>query len=360
MNRRSFLLVAVFLLSGCTASTGSDGRAPHVEAPVAARPADLQVRRVEVGVPRWYDPPYVEFGDADHGYALFASCAGRPPSSDCPARLYATDDGGRTWRRTSHPRPLAPGQRLEVTSDVPALLVAGDGWYHSLDHGTSFQHEPGAVRPSVLRALRGQVQVDPRTGELVRWRGGGWQPLPTQAPLVRPTSVYGADGLVVVTAVAGGRPLLAVSFDGGLTWRRPRLVTLEGDIATLRVAASVAGDVWLIGERAEPGRFPALWHYDGDWRPIVPPRDPGPYTSAVPFGENRLAVSGREGGAVVLADGDGDLREESWPLHGDHRLTVLADGALLARGPDDLLIRGSGEPGWVRIVLESRRPRTDE
>ncbi|MFG3603497.1 hypothetical protein [Micromonospora chersina] len=79
----------------------------------------------------------------------------------------------------------------------------------------------------------------------------------------------------------------------------------------------------------------------------------------MPFGENRLAVSGREGGAVVLADGNGDLREESWPLHGDHRLTVLADGALLARGPDDLLIRGSGEPGWVRIVLQSRRPRTD-
>lgn len=31
MNRRSFLLVAVFLLSGCTASTGSDGTATHVE-----------------------------------------------------------------------------------------------------------------------------------------------------------------------------------------------------------------------------------------------------------------------------------------------------------------------------------------
>ncbi|MEU9825070.1 hypothetical protein [Micromonospora chersina] len=100
----------------------------------------------------------------------------------------------------------------------------------------------------MLRALRGQVQFDARTGELVRWQGGGWQPLPTRSPLARPTSVYGADGLVVVTAVAGGRPLL----------------------------------------------------------------------------------------------------------------TVLADGALLARGPDDLLLRGSGEPGWVRIVLQSRHLRADE
>ncbi|MFG2056493.1 hypothetical protein ACGFI9_20965 [Micromonospora sp. NPDC048930] len=360
MRRRSTLLAAVFLLNGCTAVGGSGPPPAQVVVPTPSRAAGTEVRRVEVGVPRWYDRPYVEFGDADHGYALFASCAGQPPSSDCPARLYATDDGGRTWHRVPHPRPLASGQRLEVIADVPALRVVGDGWYYSLDQGTSFRRDAGPARPGVLDALRAPVKVDERTGELVRWQRGTWRPLPTPSPVTRPTSVHGADGLVVVTRVAAGRPLLAVSFDGGLTWQRPRLVTLEGPVATLRVAASPAGDVWLIGERAEPGRFPALWHYDGEWRPIVPPRDPGPYTSMVPFGESRLAVSGREGGAVVVADGNGDLWEKSWPLQGDQRLTLLADGALLARGPEDLLIGRGDEPQWVRIVVESRRPRTDE
>ena len=44
---------------------------------------------------------------------------------------------------------------------------------------------------------------------------------------------------------------------GRPNWPRPRLFDPDGEIAALRVAASVAGDVWLIGERrGTPAAFP--------------------------------------------------------------------------------------------------------
>ncbi|WP_200208598.1 hypothetical protein [Micromonospora coerulea] len=359
---RSAPLVALLVLFAAAACTIVDAGQPSPDPffPTAPpRTADaVEVRRVQLAVANGYDRPYVEFGDADHGYALFASCGGQPPASDCPALLFATANGGRSWHRISHPRPMARGQRLEVTVDVPVLFVPEDGRYFSLDDGSSFQHERGATLPPVVRALRSQVQVDDRIGRLVRWHGGVWRPLAVQPPLSRPQSVYGSDGLVVAASVANGRPVLAVSFDAGAHWRRPRVATPDGEIVGIRVAPSVRGDVWLIGERRDPDRFPALWHYDGDWRPLMVDRYPEPFVSLVPFGEGRLAVSGPDGGGLITAPG-GHYIDESWPLRGNHRLTLLFDGTLQARGPEDLLLGVEGGRHWVRVVLERRRPSTD-
>ncbi|MCM0673448.1 hypothetical protein NCC78_01740 [Micromonospora phytophila] len=319
----------------------------------------VTVRQARVTVPDRYDKPYVEFGDRDHGYALFASCAGRPPGPGCPALLFATADGGRSWRRIPHPQPLGKKQQLQVTVDVPVLFVAGDGWYYSLN-GRSFQHAPGATPPPVVRALRSWVQLDDRTGGVVGWYAGVWRPLPVQPPLSRPQAVYGSDGLVLAASVADGRPLLAVSFDSGVHWHRPRVPNPDGEINAIRVAPSVRGDVWLIGERRDPAQLPALWHYDGAWRPVMMDRYPEPFVSLVPFGESRLAVSGPDGGGVVIDD-SGHYVDKSWPLRGDHRLTLLSDGTLLARGPDDVLLGNTPDAAqWVRVVLERRRLPLEE
>lgn len=359
--RRSTALVALLLLlAGCSVSRVEEERpAPFFDRPAPSGTApEVKVRRVEVGVPRWYDQPYVDFGDRSHGYALFASCGGKPPAPDCPALLYATENAGRSWHRVAHPRPFAQRQRLQVIFDVPALFVAGDGWYFSLDDGRSFRHERGAETPSIVRALRGPVQFDERIGKLIRWDAGVWRPVPVQVPLARPQSVHATGGFLVATGVAGGRPLLAVSFDAGATWRRPPLPTPDGEIATLRVMASVAGDLWLIGGRRDPARFPALWHFDGEWRPVVPADHPERFVSLVPVAQSRLAVTGPKGTGVVIAEGDGSYVDRLWPLHADHRLTVLPDGELLARGSEDLLLGGGDD--WVRVVVERRRPPTDK
>jgi hypothetical protein len=114
-SRRSSSLVALLVLFAAAAWTIVDAGqpAPHPFFPAAPpRTADpVEVRRVQLAVANGYDRPYVEFGDAFHGYALFASYGGKPPASDCPALLLATADGGRSWHRVPHPRPLASGQR---------------------------------------------------------------------------------------------------------------------------------------------------------------------------------------------------------------------------------------------------------
>lgn len=351
------LLLLLFSLAACTITSQPSPEPSFPTAP--PRMPDIVERRAPVTVPNRYDQPYVEFGDRDHGYALFASCAGRPPAPDCPALLFATLDGGRSWRRIPHPRPLAEKQQFQVAVNVPAFFLAGDGWYHSLDYGRTFQHTPGATPPSVVRALHSWFRLDDRTGRVIRWEAGVWRPLPVQPPLSRPQTVYGSEGLVVAASVANGRPLIAVSFDSGRHWRRPRVPNPDGEIAAIRVVTSVRGDLWLIGDRRDPARFPALWHYDGDWRPVLVDRYPEPFVSLVPFGESRLAVSGPDGGGLVT-DG-GHYVDKSWPLRADHRLTLLSDGTLFARGPNDLLLGSDGgDPHWVRVVLERRWFRAEE
>ncbi|MGC1214859.1 MAG: hypothetical protein WA890_26820 [Micromonospora sp.] len=249
-------------------------------------------------------------------------------------------------RNIGHPRPLAKRQQLHVVADIAALSIAGDGWYVTMDHGFTFQHTSAAE--SAWRSLHGWVQRDSRTGRVVRWYGGRWRPVPVQPPVSRPTAVDGGGGLTVAAAVERGRPMAAVSVDSGARWRRTAVPSADGEVAALRVAAAADGDVWLIGERRQPGRFPALWRYDGGWQPVSVDRVPEPFGSVVPLGRGRLAVSGPDGGGVIE---DGRYFAENWPLERDHRLTLLMDGTLLARGTHDLLLGLRRGEEWVRVEV---------
>ncbi|RQX19741.1 hypothetical protein DDE19_03035 [Micromonospora ureilytica] len=79
------LLLLVPLLAGC--SIGDVRRKPPTPSSRAAvttpspSAAVAEVRRVRVAVPQRYDPPYVEFVDAEDGYALFANCGEPPPDA---------------------------------------------------------------------------------------------------------------------------------------------------------------------------------------------------------------------------------------------------------------------------------------
>ena len=180
---------------------------------------------------------------------LLWRAAARP---DCLALLFATANGGRSWHRISHPRPMARNSasrsRPTCRSSMSPVTVGTSPW----DDGSSYQREVSP--PSVVRALRSWIQVDERTGKVIGWEAGVWRPLPVQPPLSRPQSVYGSDGLVVAASVADGRPLLAVSFDSGAHSRRPRCRPRTARSRRSGWRRRFAGDVWLIGERR--GRRP--------------------------------------------------------------------------------------------------------
>ena len=85
-------------------------------------------------------------------------------------------------------------------------------------------------------------------------------------------------------------------------------------------------------------------------------RYPEPFVSLVPFGESRLGGERPRGRWSGHRRGRSRYRGESWPLRGDHHLTLLSDGTLLARGPEDLLLGVDDGDRWVRVILEWRAP----
>ncbi|GHJ47001.1 hypothetical protein Cs7R123_43430 [Catellatospora sp. TT07R-123] len=72
------------------------------------------------------DPPTLAFPDADHGFALAASCF----DGTCQAALAATADGGATWSTHPVPEMTYPGPAL----GPPLNLHALDGQHVALDN----------------------------------------------------------------------------------------------------------------------------------------------------------------------------------------------------------------------------------
>jgi hypothetical protein len=352
--RRSFPLAVLLLvapvLTAC--SWVGDVRRPVPTPPPASRPAppapssDVEERRADVRVPDGYDPPTLGFTDAEHGYALFGSCPSVPPST-CPALLYATLDGGRSWRALSHPRPVAEGHEMVVAPGALALH-AGPRWYLSRDGGGTFQQfSASAELPAPVLAAQNRWQVEESEGGVSRWDGSRFRPV-AAPPVPGLTSVWeGRDG-AFAAGVRGGRAYTAVSTDQGRSWRPAAVPAVGAAPPVLRVAVAADGEEWLVGE-GSGGGLPALWVWRGSWRAVRPEAGPrSEVLSVVPLGNDTLAVTTGQGAGLVVG---GRYAPVGWPVRDGRPLLRLKDGTLSAPGSRDTLLGvGSGtDRRWIRI-----------
>ncbi|MFI6782461.1 hypothetical protein [Micromonospora sp. NPDC050276] len=354
---RAVVLLLVPVLAGC--SIGDVRRKPPT---VSSRPAvtapspsaaAAEVRRVRVAVPQRYDPPYVEFVDADHGYALFANCGEPPPGDDCPARLFATDDGGRAWRELRHPHPAAENHQLYAAPGVLTLWSEPHGWWTSTEGGTSFRRSVDGPPPQWLGA-QSRFQLIEDSGQVGEWDGQRLRPLATQPPVPGLNTVDAGDGrLVVAAGEKDGKPYAAVSFDRGRSWQQTPVPAPDGHVGVLRAVVERDGTAWLVGERPDRRSFPALWRLLQGWNPVRADGHPPQVQSVAPIGGGLLAVTGPAGAGAV---GDGRYTELPWPIGPDRSLSVLTDGTIVAVGGDGGILLGVGwvaERRWTKIILDN-------
>ncbi|WP_147252635.1 hypothetical protein [Micromonospora endolithica] len=357
MTRRLPALLLAPVLAGC--SVGDVRRDPPVRtaAPPAtsagARPGPAEVtetRAAQVAVGKGYDPPFVEFVDVALGYALFASCGERPAGRDCPALLYATTDGGRTWRKLRHPRPVAKGQQMYTASGLLTLWSEPHGWWTSIDGGGTFRHTPGEKEPAEWRATLGRFQIDQETDRVGRWEGHGLRPLPVQPELPALNTVTERHGVLVAAGARDGRAYAAISTDQGRSWRTTDVPAPDGAVELVWARNAPDGDLWLVGDRGDRRSFPALWRWADGWQAVRAEGHPERAHSVVPLGGGLLATNGPGGAGVVV---EGRYEYLPWPVADVHNLVMLADGGLAAVAPDEVLL-GVGrhaERRWVKVVL---------
>ncbi|MFI7430251.1 hypothetical protein ACIBPB_24925 [Micromonospora sp. NPDC049836] len=362
MDRRPghMLIILLFLPALAACSIGDVRRPPPDRASTSSRPvasappvADVdEVRHVGVAVAARYDRPRVEFVDAERAYALFATCDGRPPGRDCPALLFATGDGGRSWRALPHPRPMAENQQLYAPNGLLVLGAEPFGWYASTDGGATFTHYPGVSPPPGLTGPEGRFQVtDEGGGRVARWNGRRLRPLATQPGLPRVQDVTEAgDLLVAAGADEGGRPYAAVSTDQGRSWQRTAVPASEDPVGVLRPVRAPDGEPWLVGERPDRISFPALWQWRGVWQPVPAEGHPRLVLSVAPVGAGRVGVTGPDGVGLVV---DGRYKRVDWPVRPEQSLSLLRDGTLLARGRDEIVLNVGpvGNRRWIRLLL---------
>ena len=358
--RRSLAVLLLVPVLGSCSAIGDIRRDPPAPTtapprPVVTAPAPLppggfdEVRAVRVAVAQRYDDPYVEFADAAHGWALFASCDGRPPDRNCPALLFSTLDGGRSWVKVRHPRPVADNQQLYTAAGLVTLLAEPHGWYASTDGGASFVRTDG--EPPAWRAAQGRFQIIEGAERVGEWDGRTLRPLAVQPPVPGLNSVASSDDLVVAAGVAGDGPSAAVSTDRGRSWQRTPVPAADGELSMVRAQVAPDSQVWLVGERPDRLDFPALWRYQGRWESVPAQSYPSRILSVAPVGAGRVAVTGPYGAGVVI---DGRYTPVAWPVGPNHYLTTLDDGTVFARGSSDVVL-GTGvgtDRRWIRVTVE--------
>ncbi|WP_431728201.1 hypothetical protein [Verrucosispora sp. TAA-831] len=364
---RCLAVLPVFtLLAGC--SIGDIRRSAPAPEPSQVTPAPARVaetRTTRLAVPQRYAQPVIEFVDAENGYALFASCDDQTPGRDCPALLWSTRDGGRSWQQLRHPQPDTTQQRdgdvrqLYTAEGILALYAPKVGWWTSTDRGDTFRHTPGEAPPREWQAAQGRFQLIESSGKVGRWTGRTLRPLPVQPKLPVVQSVVETDWqfnskensgpLVAAGADDDGRPYAAISIDEGRSWR-PTSVESDGAVGVLRVVR-VQSALWLVGERPDRIGFPALWRHGPAWEKVS--AEGCPETGqAVPLSDGVVAVlSPRGAGALV----GGQYVDLPWPLTDEHHLRMLPDGTAFATGPEGVLL-GTGFIGdhvWTAVTIET-------
>lgn len=365
--RKAMVVLLAFALAGCsvgdirrpapTPTAAPPPPPPASAAPTTPRGPD-EVRANEFALGRGYTLHTVEFGDRDHGYAMFLGCdQASPPKTGCPAALFGTTDGGRSWNRLKHPREVAGNHQMYVRGNTLILFTETDGWYFSTDGGATFRHEgPSTETPYAYNEAFGRYQsccdADDRR-RVVEYAGGRMRPVPSQPPIpdVGPVAATGAT--LYAAGLTDGRPRAAVSSDRGRTWRETTVAGGVDGLDMLQLLVSSGGEhVWLMGTRSRFG-FPSLWLYDGQgWRPSGTTGHPLEYLSAAALDDGSVAITGPSGAGVVAG---GSYRATDWPV-GDGWIFGLPDGTIFseADGAVWLGVGNGTDRRWIKVVLSAR------
>ena len=344
-----------------------------------------EVRRSKLAVPKGMALLTMEFADASHGYAAFVSeypVSGTGDDARYASSLFATVDGGRTWKQLADPRrPSRSPQLYTVDARTIVLLADPYAWYVSRDGGATFSQRPDDPAPPELDSLQSPYRLDCADGCVIKRYDGHSSTLLAQPTLPGDLGavIQAGDSLWAASLDASGTPFTATSRDGGKSWQRRDVPAHDGGRPT-RVNLQVSpdgGDVWLVGylvgpipgyhrvggglgsalplRRKDLG-VPLLWLREGDrWVPKgtvgAPEPSQNPFAVAA-VGGGLAAVTGPHGLALV----DGAWHEIQMSPRPEW-VTALRDGTVVAAAPTNgslFLGRRSGRDlSWVEVAVSS-------
>jgi hypothetical protein len=252
------VLATATAVAACTPKpiTGPAGASsPSMGEPAQATPPQTvgHERVVQVALPAGFDPPQIEFADAENGFAMFNRCA---PDS-CEARLFSTTDGGVSWQARVHPRPMAKNHQLYLgRGRTVGLLAEPHAWYVSRDFGATWGGRPytvdGDPPTEYAEAPDGQFYLacSYQSGSKCVIRdataGPQWQWALPAGFEQGPSLTNGKDGRVWLATVQAGAPVISVSQIGTRAFQR------------LAVPPQPGRKVWAAWSRSRTG--PTRWH----------------------------------------------------------------------------------------------------
>ena len=161
-------------------------------------------------------PIQLSFVDAQHGFATVSSDLGVTPGGQ-PETLFVTQDGGVTWSRASTPPDLG-SVVVGGPIAVPQLLfnTETDGWAVT-GPPVAYNAHPSNFGGRLYRTTDGGTSWSVAPG------------LPKGVSFSLPTFFGPEDGVILgdATTTAHRAPSVYVTHDGGVTWTRRTLPTLE-------------------------------------------------------------------------------------------------------------------------------------
>ncbi|RKR88623.1 hypothetical protein BDK92_2951 [Micromonospora pisi] len=266
----------------------------------------------------------IEFTDPDHGY-LLAECV---DGAACPASVARTGDGGLSWQITELPGATRGRTGLGLLAFADGrLAVTGETTYLSADGGRTWR-VGGRAKPTPPQP-GDRLYRQPATpggdgcdGTVSIWRPTGPADLGS-ADIDGITACWVAsdstgDGAWWVGGTRDGRPVAAVSRDGGGSWTETLLGPAEGQA---RVRVAVLGNQAYAVVSDLDGTIRRFFHSTDAGRTFDPtsagPPVGGPERLAgdlVPLLDGRLLVAGADNRWYVSADRGATFRRAGGTL----------------------------------------------
>ena len=186
----------------------------------------------------------LRFIDRDHGWAI-TRLVTDPAKKDGIARVYATEDGGRTWRSLFFATGYSPTFMVDFADARTGWLIGGDWGYCAMGGCGEYT----LYRTSDSGRTWETLQAPPTGPGEHRW----WDPLFSLGFLLSP---HAADRTTVWIGVSTGAGSavggVLITRDGGASWRR-----VKGDDPRWSVSATaplVSGNGWVIATLSDTSR----------------------------------------------------------------------------------------------------------